>query len=121
MVERLGPFDDVRWCPHGPQDGCGCRKPAPGLLLGAAAALGVDPLRCAMVGDIGADVEAARAAGMRAILVPTSRTRREEVAAAPEQAASFAAAVDALLSAQPTPAPAAAVSPRLAKAVAGCG
>ncbi len=121
VVERLGPFDDVRWCPHGPQDGCGCRKPAPGLLLGAAAALGVDPLRCAMVGDIGADVEAARAAGMRAILVPTSRTRREEVAAAPEQAASFAAAVDALLSAQPTPAPAAAVSPRLAKAVAGCG
>ena len=28
-VELLGPFDDVRWCPHAPEDGCACRKPAP--------------------------------------------------------------------------------------------
>ncbi|HMJ35064.1 MAG TPA: HAD-IIIA family hydrolase [Baekduia sp.] len=96
-AERLGPFDDMRWCPHGPDDGCACRKPAPGLLLAAAAALGVDPLRCAMIGDIGADMEAARAAGMRAILVPTADTRPEEVAAAPERAATFTAAVDLLL------------------------
>jgi histidinol-phosphate phosphatase family protein len=97
VTERLGPFDDVRWCPHGPDDGCACRKPAPGLLADGAAALGIDPLRCAVIGDIGADVEAARAAGMRAILVPTPRTRPEEVAAAPEVAATFAAAVDRLL------------------------
>jgi histidinol-phosphate phosphatase family protein len=96
-VERLGPFDDVRWCPHAPDEGCPCRKPAPGMLLDAARALGVDPIRCAMVGDIGADVEAARAAGMRAILVPTARTRAEEIAAAPEVAPTFAAAVDRLL------------------------
>jgi histidinol-phosphate phosphatase family protein len=97
VVERLGPFDDVRWCPHDAQDGCRCRKPAPGLLLDAAAALGVDPLRCAMIGDIGADVEAGRAASMRAILVPTARTRPEEVAAAPEVSATFAEAVERLL------------------------
>jgi HAD superfamily hydrolase (TIGR01662 family) len=96
-VALLGPFDDVRWCPHAPDEGCPCRKPAPGMLLDAAAALGVDPLRCAMVGDIGADVEAGRAAGMRAILVPTARTRPEEVAAAPEVAPTFAAAVTSLV------------------------
>jgi histidinol-phosphate phosphatase family protein len=114
VVQALGPFDDVRWCPHGPEEACRCRKPAPGLLLDAAAALGVDPLRCAMVGDIGADVEAGRAAGMRAILVPTERTRPEEVAAAPEVAPSFAAAVAALLAEAPraaAPAPAPVVAP----------
>jgi histidinol-phosphate phosphatase family protein len=102
--ERLGPIDEVRWCPHGPDDGCACRKPAPGLLLDAAAALGVDPLRCALIGDIGADVEAAAAAGMRGILVPTSVTKPAEVAAAPERSATFSAAVDLLLAGAPVPA-----------------
>ncbi|HEV7493982.1 HAD-IIIA family hydrolase [Baekduia sp.] len=95
--EWLGPIDDVRWCPHGPEDGCACRKPAPGLLLEAAAALGVDPLRCALIGDIGADVEAAAAAGMRGILVPTAATRPQEIVAAGERAATFSDAVDRLL------------------------
>jgi HAD superfamily hydrolase (TIGR01662 family) len=97
VADLLGPFDDVRWCPHAPQDGCACRKPAPGLLLDAAAAVGVDPLRCAMIGDIGADMAAARAAGMRGVLVPTPVTRRAEIAAAHEHAPTFAAAVDLLL------------------------
>jgi phosphoglycolate phosphatase-like HAD superfamily hydrolase len=37
----------------------------------------------AVIGDIGADVEAALAAGAAAVLVPTPVTRPEEVAAAP--------------------------------------
>ena len=119
VVALLGPFDDVRWCPHAPGDGCACRKPAPGLLLAAAEALGVDPLRCAVVGDIGADVDAARAAGMRAILVPTTETRADEIAAAPEVAETFAAAVDLLLrgadavAPAPAPAPAARDAPAI--------
>jgi phosphoglycolate phosphatase-like HAD superfamily hydrolase len=44
---------------------------APGLIGAAAAALGVDPARCVVIGDIGADAQAAHAAGARAILVPT--------------------------------------------------
>jgi histidinol-phosphate phosphatase family protein len=93
----LGPLGPWAWCPHGPDDGCGCRKPAPGLVLQAAAALGVDPARCAVVGDIGADVEAARAAGARAVLVPTERTRREEIDAAPEVARDLEDAVERIL------------------------
>jgi HAD superfamily hydrolase (TIGR01662 family) len=111
VIDRLGPFDDARWCPHGPGGGCACRKPAPGMLLDAAAALGVDPLRCAMIGDIGADMAAARAAGMRGILVPTAATRPKEVAAAPERAAGFAAAVDLLLRAAPAREPAPVLRP----------
>jgi len=84
-------------CPHGPDDGCGCRKPAPGLVLSAAAALGVEPSRCVVIGDVGADVEAARAAGARAVLVPTEVTRREEVAAAERVAPDLLAAVRMVL------------------------
>jgi histidinol-phosphate phosphatase family protein len=76
----LGPFDAVRLCPHGEGDGCGCRKPAPGLVLAVAARLGVAPHECVVVGDIGADVAAARTAGTRAVLVPTPQTRAAELA-----------------------------------------
>ena len=95
--ELLGPLGPWLVCPHGPGDGCGCRKPAPGLVLAAAAALGVDPTACVVVGDIGADMEAARAAGARAILVPTPVTLASEVEAAPEVAATIADAVDMLV------------------------
>jgi histidinol-phosphate phosphatase family protein len=97
VEELLGPLGPWLVCEHAPGDACDCRKPAPGLVLRAAAELGVDPARCAVVGDIGADVEAARAAGARPILVPTGQTRLVEIEAAPEQAPSLDAAVDLLL------------------------
>jgi histidinol-phosphate phosphatase family protein len=97
IERRLGPLGPWAYCPHGPGDGCGCRKPAPGLIVAAAARLGVDPARCVVIGDIGADVEAARAAGARAILVPNARTRPEEIAAAAEVARDLPAAVERVL------------------------
>ena len=80
VAELLGPFDTWQVCPHGTDDGCACRKPAPGMVLAAAEALGVEPQACLVIGDIGADVGAALAAGARAVLVPTTLTRPEEVA-----------------------------------------
>ena len=97
VEELVGPIGAWAVCPHGPDDGCACRKPRPGLVLEAAARLGVPPARCAIVGDIGADVEAALAAGARGVLVPTPVTRREEVAAAREVAADLGEAVTRLL------------------------
>jgi histidinol-phosphate phosphatase family protein len=95
--ELLGPFAGWAYCPHGPDEDCDCRKPQPGLILRAAELLGVDPEECAVVGDIAADVRAARAAGARAVLVPTEVTRREEIEAAPEVAVDLERAVDLLL------------------------
>jgi histidinol-phosphate phosphatase family protein len=97
VEELLGPVETWVFCPHTPEEGCECRKPAPGLVVGAASMLGVDPTGCAVVGDIGADVEAACAAGARAVLVPTRETRPEEIEAAPEVARDLDEAVDLLL------------------------
>lgn len=93
----LGPLRPVLVCTHGPDDGCRCRKPAPGLIEEAARALGVAPEDCVVVGDIGADVDAALAAGARAILVPTPITRSEEVQAAPVVARDLEEAVGFVL------------------------
>ncbi|MFF8289460.1 D-glycero-alpha-D-manno-heptose-1,7-bisphosphate 7-phosphatase [Streptomyces sp. NPDC016309] len=79
----LGPFDAWAYCPHVPEDRCGCRKPAPGLVTEVARLLGVRPEECVLIGDIGSDMGAARAAGARGVLVPTARTLPGEVAAAP--------------------------------------
>jgi D-glycero-D-manno-heptose 1,7-bisphosphate phosphatase len=60
------PLDDIRVCPHDDADGCGCRKPRPGLLLR-------EPLhdfaRSMMIGDRWRDIEAGRAAGCRATIL----------------------------------------------------
>ncbi|MBQ0986930.1 HAD family hydrolase [Streptomyces sp. F63] len=101
VEELLGPFGVWAVCPHGPGDGCGCRKPAPGLVLAACARLGVAPEEAVVIGDIGADLGAARAAGARGVLVPTPVTRAEEVDAAPERAADLLAAVRAALGHRP--------------------
>lgn len=93
---RLGPFDTWQVCQHGPHEGCSCRKPAPGLVLAAARDLGVRPEECAVIGDIGSDVLAARAAGARAVLVPTTETLPDETANAPWVAPSLEEALDLL-------------------------
>jgi histidinol-phosphate phosphatase family protein len=97
VEELLGPFDTWQVCPHAPEDGCRCRKPAPGLVREAARALGTDPARCVVVGDIGRDMAAAGAAGAFAIMVPTPVTRPAEIAAAPAVAGDLRSAVDQIL------------------------
>lgn len=99
--ELLGPFDVFAVCPHGPDDGCHCRKPRPGMVLWAAGRLCTPPGRLAVVGDIGADVEAARRAGAHGILVPTEVTRPEETASAEHVAPNLETAVRALLDGPP--------------------
>ena len=76
LAEAGVPLAGFRYCPHHPEGVvpgygvvCPCRKPAAGLLVGAAAELGVDLARSWMVGDILDDVEAGRRAGCRTLLI----------------------------------------------------
>ncbi|HEX6075773.1 MAG TPA: HAD-IIIA family hydrolase [Micromonosporaceae bacterium] len=93
----LGPFDTWQVCPHGPYEGCGCRKPAPGMVKRACADLDVDPSRCVVIGDTAADVAAAEAAGATGILVPNPATRPDEVAAARHVRRDLTGAADRIL------------------------
>ncbi|MET7331863.1 HAD-IIIA family hydrolase [Nonomuraea sp. NPDC005650] len=106
VEELLGPFDAWAICVHDDVDGCTCRKPAPGLVIRAAAVLDVSPRDCVVVGDLGRDMEAARAAGARGILVPTPQTRPEEIQQAAEVADDLIDVVDIVLSDAEAPVPA---------------
>ncbi len=63
------PIDAIEVCPHSDREDCACRKPKPGLLLGAARRLGIDLRRSVMVGDRWKDVEAGRLAGCRTVFI----------------------------------------------------
>ena len=62
---------------------CGCRKPAPGLLLQAAADLNLDTASSYMVGDTLNDIEAGTRAGVQGILVRTGYGSESAVALSP--------------------------------------
>jgi D-glycero-D-manno-heptose 1,7-bisphosphate phosphatase len=67
-----GRIADIFVCPHQPADGCGCRKPEPGLVLEAQRKHRVDFSTAVMVGDSATDIECALKAGIRtALLVRT--------------------------------------------------
>jgi D-glycero-D-manno-heptose 1,7-bisphosphate phosphatase len=95
--ELVGPFDTWHVCPHGPDDGCGCRKPAPGMIFAACMALNVDVKQVVVIGDVESDLRAAENAGARAVLVPTPVTRVEEVRRARVTASNLLTAVDEVL------------------------
>lgn len=63
------PLDEIIVCAHDDSDECPCRKPRPGMILDAAARLGLDLARSVCVGDRWRDVESAKRAGVLAIFV----------------------------------------------------
>jgi D-glycero-D-manno-heptose 1,7-bisphosphate phosphatase len=70
MVEHAGArLEGIYFCPHAPEAGCACRKPALGLLTQAASELGFDPSSAVMIGDKESDVVFGRRAGAMTILI----------------------------------------------------
>lgn len=68
-----GDLHHIAWCPHGPDDGCECRKPRPGLLHQISLALNLDLDGAFMVGDSLRDLQAGQAVGCQAVLVRTGK------------------------------------------------
>jgi D-glycero-D-manno-heptose 1,7-bisphosphate phosphatase len=75
LFERLA-VDAVKVCYHTDADGCACRKPKPGMLVEAAAELGIDLGKSFMVGDRWRDVAAGQAAGCLAFFIDRGYTEK---------------------------------------------
>jgi D-glycero-D-manno-heptose 1,7-bisphosphate phosphatase len=108
--------DDVRYCFHHPEGvhpdlgrPCDCRKPLPGLIRQAAAALGLDDAalgRSWLIGDSDVDMEAGRAAGCRTVLVEEPRSaHRRAGARADHRAPDVLEAARIVAAAVPAPVP----------------
>ncbi|MEQ9366883.1 MAG: D-glycero-beta-D-manno-heptose 1,7-bisphosphate 7-phosphatase [Leptospirales bacterium] len=69
-------IDHIVYCPHGPDDACKCRKPLPGMLLDILKKCNIPARDAAFVGDSLTDIQAARAAGVRPILVRSGKGER---------------------------------------------
>lgn len=80
LVSRAGgEIAHIAHCPHGPDDGCDCRKPLTGLLGQVRDALGLESLEGSwMVGDSLRDLQAGEPMGCRPVLVRTGKGRRTE-------------------------------------------
>lgn len=66
-------LDHIAVCPHGPEDGCHCRKPAPGMLEALLQRFQAQPRNTLFVGDSVRDCEAAARAGIPFALVRTGK------------------------------------------------
>ena len=73
-----GRLAGIFFCPHGPDDGCDCRKPRPGLLHQIEACFGQSLAGRPVIGDSRRDLEAGAAVGGRLILVRTGNGHRTE-------------------------------------------
>ncbi len=69
-VEAGGNILKIYYCPHGPDDGCECRKPLPGMIYQARDDFGISLEDGWMVGDSDVDILAGKAAGLKTILLP---------------------------------------------------
>lgn len=71
LRERQVELSALYFCPHAPDAGCDCRKPASGMVLQAVREHGLDLSRSFMIGDKRADLELAARTGAAGILVET--------------------------------------------------
>ena len=71
LTQSGGSIEAIVFCPHGPRQGCDCRKPKPGMLLDVANRLHISLKEVYFVGDSQRDIDAAQVVGAKPVLVRT--------------------------------------------------
>lgn len=89
VAEQGGELGLVVHCPHGPDDGCSCRKPLPGMLLQIADHYRTSLKGVWFVGDSSGDLQAAQAVDCRPVLVKTGKGERTLAKPLPENTLVF--------------------------------
>ena len=83
VAEQGGEVGLIVQCPHGPDEGCECRKPKPGMLLQIAEHYDVPLSGIWFVGDSASDLETAQAVDCQPVLVKTGKGQRTLAKALP--------------------------------------
>ncbi|WP_206425752.1 D-glycero-beta-D-manno-heptose 1,7-bisphosphate 7-phosphatase [Pseudomonas synxantha] len=83
VAEQGGEVGLVVYCPHGPDEGCDCRKPKPGMLKIIAEHYKVPLAGIWFVGDSLGDLEAAKAVDSQPVLVKTGKGEKTQAKALP--------------------------------------
>ncbi len=86
LAQRGAGIDEIAYCPHSPTDNCLCRKPKPGMLIQIAQKLSVKPADMIFVGDAIGDIQAARMAGAKPVLVLTGKGMKTQQNLTPDDA-----------------------------------
>ena len=73
VAQQGGEVGLIVYCPHGPDEGCACRKPKPGMLQTIATHYGADLAQCWFVGDSLGDLQAAQTVDSQPVLVKTGK------------------------------------------------
>ncbi|HKS15166.1 MAG TPA: D-glycero-beta-D-manno-heptose 1,7-bisphosphate 7-phosphatase [Pseudomonas sp.] len=89
VAEAGGEVGLIVYCPHGPDEGCECRKPKPGMLRAIAEQYQVSLAGVWFVGDSSGDLEAARAVDAQPVLVKTGKGERTLSKGIPENTLVF--------------------------------
>jgi heptosyltransferase-2 len=79
LEQADAPLDAIYFCPHHPDDGCRCRKPATGMVDRAVSELQVDLRKAYLIGDHASDIRLAKAVGAKAILVTSGHVDQQAV------------------------------------------
>ncbi len=104
LTKQGGKVEEIFYCPHGPDDGCLCRKPKPGMLKQIIDKYAIEPAKLVVIGDSLRDLESALAVGALPVLVETGKGQKTktELSHLPEFATTpiytnLSTAVEALL------------------------
>ncbi len=85
LKKKGASIDDFFICFHHPEENCPCRKPKPGLILQAIEKYSIDLEKSYLIGDKIIDIETAKNAGIKGILVLTGYGKGEFKYVAPQK------------------------------------
>ena len=70
-------IDKLYFCPHSEAELCDCRKPQPGMINRGCSELNIDRQCSFVVGDMTSDIEFAKRAGCRSVLLGTGQAGKD--------------------------------------------
>jgi len=80
LAKQGGEFEEIYFCPHGPDDKCDCRKPKPGMLTRIISKYAIVPADLLVIGDSLRDLQSALTVGAQPILVETGKGQKTKLA-----------------------------------------